>query len=95
MYKIGDVIGHSTMDGISLLEVTDVYKTMSGEICLTTKLLVNDELSKPWSNIVDCIILPQQRYEIRTKEEYFEEMQHEIDKKQNILNELKERYDTK
>ena len=92
MYKVGDVIGYSTMDGISLLEVTDVYKTMSGEICLTTRLLVNEELSTPWSNIVDCIVLPQQRYEIRTKEEYFEEMQHEIDKKQNTLNKLREQY---
>lgn len=93
-YKIGDIIGQYTMDGISLLEVTDVYKTMSGEICLSVKVLRDEKLSKPLSIITKSIVLPQQRYEIRTKEEYFEYIQIEINRKQNILNKLKEQYET-
>ena len=95
-YKIGDIVGLKNMDGLDLLEILDIYYTNDkdlGEICLFTKMLLNCDLEKPWATITGSIILPQQRYEIRTKEEYFEEMQHEIDKKQNILNELKEKYD--
>lgn len=95
-YKIGDIVGLRNMDGLDLLEITDIYHINDkdlGEICLSTKMLLNCDLEKPWSTITGSIILPQQRYEIRTKEEYFEEIQHEIDKKQNILNELKEKYD--
>ena len=94
-YKIGDIVGLRNMDGLDLLEITDIYFPKDkdlGEVCLSTNLLLNCDLEKPWSTIRGSIILPQQRYEIRTKEEYFEEMQHEIDKKQNILNELKEKY---
>lgn len=95
MFKVGDIIGLSTMDGLKLLEILDVYHINDknlGEICLSTKTLLNCNLEKPLSNRTGYIILPQQRYEIRTKEEYFEEMQHEIDKKQNILNQLKKKY---
>lgn len=95
-YKISDIIGLSTMDGLDLLEITDIIHINDedlGEICLSVKLLRNVNLEKPWSNVTGSVLLPQQRYEIRTKEEYFEEMQHEIDKKQNILNELKEKYE--
>ena len=84
------------MDGLNLFEITDIYYPNDKDldnICLSVKLLRNVNLEKPWVTIISSIMLPQQRYEIRTKEEYFEEMQHEIDKKQNILNELKEKYD--
>lgn len=94
-YKIGDIVGLRNMDGLDLLEITDIYHINDkdlGEICLYTRMLLNRDLEKPWSTITGSIVLPQQRYEIRTKEEYFEEIQHEIDKKQNILNELKEKY---
>ena len=94
-YKIGDIIGLRNMDGLDLFEITDIYYLKdkhSGEVCLSTKMLLSCDLEKPWSTITGSIILPQQRYEIRTKEEYFEEMQHEIDKKQNILNQFKEKY---
>ena len=83
------------MDGLNLFEITDIYYPNDKDldnICLSVKLLRNVNLEKPWVTIISSIMLPQQRYEIRTKEEYFEEMQHEIDKKQNILNELKEKY---
>ena len=95
MFKIGDIVGLSTMDGLNLFEITDIYYPNDKDldnICLSVKLLRNVNLEKPWVTIMSSIMLPQQRYEIRTKEEYFEEMQHEIDKKQNILNELKEKY---
>lgn len=95
-YKIGDIIGLRNMDGLDLLEITDIYypkdKSLS-DVCLSTKMLLNCDLEKPWSTITGSILLSQQRYEIRTKEEYFEEIQSEIDKKQNILNQLKEKYD--
>ena len=94
-YKIGDIIGLRNMDGLDLLEITDIYYINDkdlGEVCLSTEMLLNCDLEKPWSTIRGSILLPQQRYEIRTKEEYFEEMQSEIDKKQNILNELKVKY---
>lgn len=96
MYKVGDIIGLRNMDGLNLFEITDIYYPNDKDldnICLSVKLLRNVNLEKPWVTIISSIMLPQQRYEIRTKEEYFEEMQHEIDKKQNILNELKEKYD--
>ena len=95
-YKIGDIIGLRNMDGLDLLEIVDIYypkdKDLS-DVCLSTKMLLNCNLEKPWANITGSIILPQQEYEIRTKEEYFEEIQSEIDKKQNILNQLKDKYD--
>ena len=96
MFKVGDIVGLSTMDGLNLFEITDIYYPNDedlSEICLCTRLLMKSDLTKPWGVVMSSILLPQQRYEIRTKEEYFEEMQHEINKKQNILNELKEKYD--
>ena len=90
-YKVGDIIGYSTMDGTSLHLITDIDE-FDTNVCLTTKLLMKPYLIKPTSNLEGSILLPQQEYYIRTKEEYFEEMQHEIDKKQNILNKLKEQY---
>lgn len=96
MFKVGDIVGLRNMDGLNLFEITDIYYPNDKDldnICLSVKLLRNVNLEKPWVTIISSIMLPQQRYEIRTKEEYFEEMQHEIDKKQNILNELKEKYD--
>ena len=93
-YKIGDIIGQYTMDGLYLLEITDIYNMMSGEICLSVKVLKDEKLSKPLSIITKSIVLPQQRYEIRTKEEYFEYIQNEINRKQNMLNKLKEQYET-
>ena len=95
-FKIGDIIGLRNMDGLDLLEITDVIHINDedlGDTCLSVKMLRNCDLEKPWSNVIGSVLLPQQRYEIRTKEEYFEEMQYEINKKQNILNELKEKYD--
>lgn len=97
MFKVGDIIGLRNPDGLDLLEITDIsfinYKNQSGNVCLHMKMLLNCDLEKPRVNITGSIILPQQRNEIRTKEEYFEEMQSEINKKQTILNELKEKYD--
>lgn len=96
MYKVGDIVGLRNMDGLNLLEITDIYYIKDkglGDVCLSTKVLLNCDLEKPWADITGSIILPQQKNEIRTKEEYFEEMQSEINKKQNILNKLKEKYD--
>lgn len=93
MYKIGDLIGYSTMDGLFLCEITDIVKLKDkdlGELYLTTKVLYNEDLQKPISNRPKYIILPHQEYEIRTFEEYIESVQNEIDKRQNILNKIKE-----
>lgn len=95
MYKIGDLIGHDTMDGLFLCEVTDIYNINNKDlcdICLTVKVLYDENLNKPFSNKPRSIVLPQQRYEIRTFEEYIESVQNEIDKRQNILNSIKEKY---
>lgn len=94
-FKRGDIIGYSTMDGMSLLEIKDVtYLNANNqeEICLEVKIIRDSNLTKPLSSKTKYITLPQQRYEIMTKEEYFEGVQNEINKKQKILNELKEQY---
>ena len=92
MYKVGDVIGLNTIEGVDLLEITDIYTMMSKEICLSFRLLMNDKLEPPVSNVTGCIVLPQQENEIITKEQYFQIVQEEINLKQGILNGLKEQY---
>ena len=91
-YKVGDMIGHNTMDGIFLCEVTEVYDINDSDLCetcLTVKRLYNDNLDKPWVNTIRSIMLPQQRYEILSLEEYVDMVQSDINKRQKILNEIK------
>ena len=91
-FKVGDIIGQSTMDGLFLLEITDISYNKDEEICLEVKILRKPNLEKPIFTTSKYITLPQQRYEIITKKEYFDGMRSEIKKKQNILNNLIQQY---
>ena len=92
MYKIGDIIAFTDFEDDFLCEITDVQKldwTEDVNMYLTVEMIYKN-LNRV--SLKHTILLPRDEHQILTKEEYFKEMQHEIDKKQNILNELKEKY---
>ena len=93
MFKVGDIIGYTDFTDTFLCKITDVQKLDWAEDVdkyLTVEIIYKNLSS---TSLKHTILLPRDDHQILTKEEYFEEMQHEIDKKQNILNELKEKYD--
>jgi hypothetical protein len=92
MYKVGNIIAFTDFEDNFLCEITDVQKLDWAEdvnMYLTVEMIYKN-LNKV--SLKHTILLPRDDHQLLTKEEYFEEMQHEIDKKQNILNELKEKY---
>lgn len=92
MFKVGDIIGYTDFTDTFLCKITDVQKLDWAED--VDKYLTVEIIYKNLSSISlkHTILLPRDDHQLLTKEEYFEEMQSEINKKQNILNELKEKY---
>lgn len=88
-YEVGDLIGHRTMGGLYLYEITSIEGD-EDDMQIHAKKLRNPDLSKPISNTIKCLLLPQQYYEILSFEEYVECMQNDINKRQGILNKIKE-----
>lgn len=92
MFKVGDIIGYTDFTDTFLCKITDVQKLDWAEDVdkyLTVEIIYKNLSS---TSLKHTILLPRDEHQILTKEEYFEEMQSEINKKQNILNELKEKY---
>ena len=92
MFKVGDIVGYTDFTDTFLCKITDVQKLDWAEDVdkyLTVEIIYKNLSS---TSLKHTILLPRDEHQLLTKEEYFEEMQHEIDKKQNILNELKEKY---
>lgn len=92
-YKIGDKIGIRTMDGLSLAEITGVYAPADNDIRISYAIIRKPNFDKPLSKEIRCLVLPMQRYEFYSLEEYIEAQENEITKRQNILNKIKEEHD--
>ena len=90
-YKVGDKIGIRTMDGLCLAEITGVYAPADNDIRISYTVIRKPNFDKPLSRVIKGLLLPMQRYELYTLEEYIEAQENEIAKRQNILNELKDK----
>ena len=93
MYKVGEIIAYTDFEDDFLCRITDVYKLDFDEEHQT---FINLRVLYKNTQPVDTthgLYLPKDDHVIRTKEEYFEIIQNKINEQQNILNELKERYD--
>lgn len=89
-YKVGEKIGVRTMDGLSLAEITGVYAPADNDIRISYTILRKPNFDKPLSREIRGLLLPMQRYEFYSLEEYIEAQENEIAKRQSILNKLKE-----
>ena len=92
-YKIGELVGHNTVDGMHLCMITGIYYPSNKnlcKVCLTVKVLYDEDLNKPLSEEKRDITLPQQKNEVFTFNEYIEIAQSKINEKQNVLSKIKE-----
>ena len=93
MYRVGNIIAYTDFEDDFLCEITDVHKLDFDEehqTFISLKVLYKN--TQP-VDITHGLYLPKDDHAIRTKEEYFEIIQNKINEQQNILNELKEKYD--
>lgn len=90
-YKVGNLIGVRTMDGLSLAKITGVYAPADNDIRISYTIIRKPNFDKPLSKEIRGLLLPMQRYDIYTLEEYIESQENEINKRQGILNKIKEK----
>ena len=94
MYKIGDIIGYTDFTDTCLCKITDVQKLDWAEDVNSYLSVEMIYINLNRTSRTYTIMLPRDKHQVLTKEEYFEEMQNEINEQQEKLNSIKEKYDT-
>ena len=92
MYKVGDIIAYTDFEDNFLCKITDVQKLDWAEDVdkyLTVEIIYKNLSS---TSLKHTILLPRDKHQLLTKEEYFEEMQKYINEQQDMLNSIKEKY---